>query len=145
VSRPKDFRLNDGTVVDHLPPGSAPRALEILSLPRQGAVTVGMNVPSARYGRKDIIRVEGLELSKRELDRLSLLGRRLTVSIVKSGEVVDKVIVEVPDRIEGLLVCRNPTCITNVEHASTVFLREGSYPYRFRCHYCERVTQVQEV
>jgi aspartate carbamoyltransferase regulatory subunit len=144
VSRPKDFRLTDGTVVDHLPAGSAPRALEILRLPRQGSVTVGMNVPSGRYGRKDIIRVEGLALSKRELDRLSLLGRRLTVSIVKSGEVVHKVILEVPDRIEGLLVCRNPTCITNVEHVATVFLREGAYPYRFRCHFCERVTQRQE-
>ena len=43
---------------------TAARALVILGLPREGPVTVGMNVPSRRHGRKDIIRVEGLELRR---------------------------------------------------------------------------------
>ena len=74
MSSPHDFRLQDGTVIDHLPVGSAPKALAILELPREGPITVGINVPSARYGRKDIIRVEGLALRKSETDRLALLG-----------------------------------------------------------------------
>ena len=139
MSRPKDFRLTDGTVIDHLPVGTAPRAVEILNLPREGPVTIGIGVPSRRYGRKDIVRVEGLVLSKPELDRLALLGRRLTVSIVKDGEVTGKVILEVPARVEGLLTCPNPTCVTNHERVTTAFVRLGHYPYRFRCHFCERV------
>jgi aspartate carbamoyltransferase regulatory subunit len=141
---PKDFRLQEGTVIDHLPVGTAARALQLLRLPREGPVTVGMNVPSPRYGSKDIVRVEGLELSKHQLDRLALLGQRVTVSIVKDGDVVDKVVLEVPRRVEGILRCPNPTCITHAEAIATAFQRMGEYPYQFRCLYCERVTTADE-
>jgi len=145
VRGPKDFRLQDGTVIDHLPVGSAARAMRLLRLPRGGPVTVGINVPSTRYGTKDIVRVEGLELSKAELDRLALLGPRITVSLVKDGEVHGKVVLEVPKSIEGIIRCPNPTCITNHEQVATIFHRVGSYPYRFRCHHCERMTTADEV
>jgi aspartate carbamoyltransferase regulatory subunit len=141
---PNDFRLNDGTVVDHLPVGTAARALSLLGLPREGPVTVGVNVPSGRHGRKDIIRVEGLALKKSELDRLALLGRQITVSIVRGGEVKQKQVLEVPPRVEGILACPNPTCITRQERVATVFHRLGDYPYRFRCHHCERVTDGED-
>ena len=140
MGRPHDFRLTDGTVVDHLPAGTAQRALELLRLPREGPVTVGMNVPSTRHGTKDIIRVEGLVLRKAELDRLALLGRQVTVSIVRGGAVTQKQVLEVPKKIEGVLRCPNPTCITRQEAVRSAFVRVGEYPYRFRCSYCERVT-----
>jgi aspartate carbamoyltransferase regulatory subunit len=140
MSRPSDFRLRDGTVIDHLPVGTAVRALELLRIPRDGPVTVGINVPSKRYGRKDIVRVEGLELRKDELDRLALLGESVTVSIVKDGDVVAKRVLEVPRLLEGILRCPNPTCITNHERLPTSFERTGDFPYRFKCTYCERVT-----
>jgi aspartate carbamoyltransferase regulatory subunit len=139
VTRPNDFRLQEGTVIDHLPVGSAVRALELLGIPRGGPVTVGINVPSRRYGRKDILRVEGLELQKHELDRLALFGPNVTVSVVRDGDVVGKVRLEVPARIEGILRCPNPTCITNHERIASCFERMGDYPYRFKCAYCERV------
>jgi aspartate carbamoyltransferase regulatory subunit len=137
--------LQDGTVIDHLPVGSAVRALKMLGLPRQGPVTIGMNVPSSRYGHKDIVRVEGLALGKEDLNRLALLGQRITVSIVKRGEVTDKVVLEVPREVAGIIRCANPTCITNHEKVTTVFHRIGSYPYRFQCRHCERVTAAEEV
>jgi aspartate carbamoyltransferase regulatory subunit len=135
----ESFKLHDGTVVDHLPSGTAPRALALLNLPREGPITVGMNVPSKRHGAKDIVRVEGLVLKKHELDRLALLGRQITVSIVRGGVVTQKQVLEVPARVEGILPCPNPTCITRSEAVRTVFHRMGDYPYRFRCHHCERV------
>ena len=141
---PKDFRLQQGTVIDHLPVGSAPRALSILDLPREGPVTVGMNVPSDRYGGKDIIRVEGLELSKEELDQLALMGERITVSLVRGGDVADKVVLETPLEVEGILRCVNPTCITNREEVVGRFHRIGDFPYQFRCHFCERVTEAHD-
>src|SRR5436190_22772650 len=110
VASPQDFKLQDGTVVDHLPVGTAARALTILGLPRDGPVTVGINVPSGRYGKKDIIRVEGMELRKSESDRLALLGTHVTVSIVKGGRVSRKHRLEVPERLVGVIRCDNPTC-----------------------------------
>jgi aspartate carbamoyltransferase regulatory subunit len=137
------FRLVHGTVVDHLPVGSALRALSLLGLPREGPITVGLNVPSSRHGRKDVVRVEGLVLKKAELDRLALLGRQVTVSIVRAGAVVQKQVLEVPGRVEAILTCPNPTCITRGERVTTVFHRMGEYPYRFRCHHCERVMDAE--
>ena len=145
MSRPHDFRLVDGTVIDHLPMGTAARALELLGLPRTGPITVGINVPSPTQGRKDIIRVEGLFLGKSELDRLALLGPSITVSIVREGEVSGKTVLDVPERLIGILTCRNPTCITNEEHVQTVFVKQGEYPYSFQCAYCERISRADEV
>ncbi len=143
MSRPGDFRLVDGTVIDHLPVGTASEAMRILGLPREGPVTVGINVPSPRIGRKDILRVEGLFLCKSELDRLALLGRHITVSLVRGGEVAEKTVLDVPQRLVGILACSNPTCITNSESVQTVFERTDADPPRFRCGYCERVTRIE--
>ncbi len=141
TEEPRDFRLHDGTVIDHLPVGTAARALELLGLPREGPITVGINVPSPSHGAKDIVRVEGLFLEKHELDRLALLGADITVSIVRDGHVAGKTVLDVPDRLLGILTCRNPTCITNEENVQSVFLKLGGFPYRFRCAYCERVSE----
>lgn len=138
MASPHDFRLQDGTVVDHLPVGSAIRALSILGLPREGPVTVGMNVPSTRFGAKDIIRVEGLELRKSEADRLALLGPSVTVTIVKKGAVSRKQRLEVPERLVGVLRCATPSCVTNHERTPSVFDRVSVSPLVLRCAYCER-------
>ena len=135
---PSDFRLEQGTVIDHLPVGGAAIALTLLGLPREGPVTVGMNVPSKRMGRKDVVRCERLELRKAEIDRLALLGPQVTVSIVKGGAVFKKMRLEVPERLVGVLRCPNPTCVTNHESIPSVFERESVDPLVLRCHYCER-------
>lgn len=142
MASPHDFQLSDGTVVDHLPVGSAVKALVILGLPREGPVTVGMNVPSKRLGRKDIIRVEGLELRKSEADRLALLGASVTVTIVKKGAVARKQTLEVPERLVGVLKCATPTCVTNHERTPSVFDRMSTSPLVLRCAYCERTAHV---
>lgn len=142
MSRPRDFQLVEGTVIDHLPVGTAARALELLGLPRQGPVTVGINVPSPSHERKDIVRVEGLFLGKAELDRLALLGPNITVSIVREGQVRDKIVLDVPERLMGILTCRNPTCITHDEDVQSVFLREAGFPFQFKCLYCERISEL---
>ena len=144
MSQPRDFRLIDGTVIDHLPMGSAARALELLGLPREGPITIGINIPSPRHDRKDIVRVEGLFLGKSELDRLALLGPNITVSIVRDGQISQKTVLDVPERLLGVLTCRNPTCITNAEEVQTVFVRQPGFPFRFKCAYCERVSRVGE-
>ncbi len=138
MASPHDFKLSDGTVVDHLPVGSAVKALAILGLPREGPVTVGMNVPSKRLGFKDIIRVEGLELRKSEADRLALLGSSVTVTIVKKGGVARKQTLEVPERLVGVLRCATPSCVTNHERTPSVFDRVSTSPLVLRCAYCER-------
>ena len=66
--------INNGTVIDHVPAGSALAVLQMLGFSgeRSSPISLVMNVPSSKHGRKDIIKIEDRELTQDELD-LSLI------------------------------------------------------------------------
>jgi aspartate carbamoyltransferase regulatory subunit len=132
-------KIRDGTVIDHVTAGQALNVLAILDIDGSGgeAVSVGINVPSDRLGRKDIVKVEGRELSQDEVDVLSLIAPDATINIVREYEVVEKHRVERPDRVTGVLECPNRACITNADEpvpATFAVLADG-----VRCVYCETI------
>ena len=83
-------KIRDGTVIDHVEGGQALNVLAILGIDGSEGfgVSVGMNVPSDRLGRKDIVKVEDRELSQSEVDVLSLIAPEATINIVRDFEVV---------------------------------------------------------
>ncbi|AFZ71942.1 aspartate carbamoyltransferase regulatory subunit [Natronobacterium gregoryi] len=132
-------KIKDGTVIDHIRAGQALKVLGILGI--DGAndeqITVGMNVSSDRHSRKDIVKIEGRELSQEEVDVLSLIAPNATINIVRNYEVAEKRRVDRPDVVEGVLSCPNPNCITaNNEPVTSKFdvLEDGT-----RCRYCEQI------
>jgi len=132
-------KIRSGTVIDHITAGQALNVLAILGIDgtRGEAVSVGMNVPSDRLGRKDIVKVEGRELSQDEVDVLSLIAPAATINIVRDFDVVDKARVERPTEVVGVLECPNRNCVTTEnEPIETHFdvLDEG-----VRCAYCETI------
>jgi aspartate carbamoyltransferase regulatory subunit len=132
-------KIRNGTVIDHVPGGQALNVLTILGIDgtRGEEVSVGMNVPSDRLGQKDIVKVEGRELSQDEVDVLSLVASAATINIVRDFEVVDKSRVERPEQVVGVLTCPNRNCITSAdEPVATRFdvLDEG-----VRCIHCETI------
>lgn len=134
-------KIKDGSVIDHVTAGQAVNVLAILGIDgSQGdTVSVGMNVPSDRLGRKDIVKVEGRELTPAEVDVLSLIAPDATINIVREYEVVDKHRVERTDVVRGILSCPNPPCITNAdEPVETQFdvLDDG-----VRCSYCGTIVR----
>ena len=129
-------KIQSGTVVDHVTAGAALHVLSLLGIDGEGQATVslGMNVPSDRMGRKDVVKVEGRELSDSELEVLSLIAPEATINIVRDYDVVEKRRVERPERVTGVLVCPNRDCITNAgEPVEPTFavLDDG-----LRCAYC---------
>ena len=50
-----------------------------------------------------------------------------------------------PDQIENLIRCPNPSCISNTPWAETKFRVLKADPLRVRCHYCERSLKKEEV
>jgi len=84
-------KIRDGTVIDHVEGGQALNVLAILGIDGSEGygVSVGMNVPSDRLGRKDIVKVEERELSQSEVDVLSLIAPEATINIVRDFEVVE--------------------------------------------------------
>ncbi len=133
-------RIKDGTVIDHIEAGEALRVLKILDLDLSGEniVAVVMNVESRKMGRKDIVKVEGVELTPEQVNKIALISPRATINIVRNYQVVEKRNVRIPDRVDGIIRCSNPTCITNHPRESirAVFLKVSEDPLILRCYYC---------
>ncbi len=130
--------LRHGTVVDHLSPGMALKALEMLGVPSEGAALLGIHLTSEKMGRKDILKLENVEISAEQIEKLALFGPNASVVFIRDYEVVRKVQVELPDRIHGVLRCRNPSCITNHDRVPTYFDVTQRAPTMVRCAHCER-------
>lgn len=134
-------KIRNGTVIDHVRAGQALNVLAILGIDgSEGeSVSVGMNVPSDRLANKDIVKVEGRELSQDEVDVLSLIAPDATINIVRDYDVVEKHRVERPETVEGILRCPNAGCITNADEPVTSrfdVLSDG-----VRCAYCESIVR----
>ena len=132
-------KIKSGTVIDHVTAGEALHVLAIIDIDGSGGETVslGINVPSDRMGRKDIVKVEGRELSQSEVDVLSLIAPDASINIIRDYDVVEKSRVERPSEVRGVLSCPKSTCITNAgDPVETKFevLDDG-----VRCHYCDTI------
>ncbi|MCT9096901.1 aspartate carbamoyltransferase regulatory subunit [Haloarchaeobius sp. HME9146] len=134
-------KIRNGTVIDHVRGGQALNVLAILGIKGTSGeqVSIGMNVPSGTLATKDVVKVEGRELSQDEVDVLSLIAPDATINIVRDYEVVEKHRVSRPESVSGVLSCPNHNCITNAkEPVDTEFevLRDG-----VRCGYCETIVR----
>jgi aspartate carbamoyltransferase regulatory subunit len=132
-------KIENGTVIDHIPGGQALNVLAILGIDGEGGevVSIGMNVPSDRLGHKDVVKVEDRELSQSEVDVLSLIAPAATINIIRGYDVIDKSRVERPERVSGILQCSNTNCITaGEEPVDPTFevLDDG-----VRCIYCDTI------
>lgn len=130
--------LRSGTVIDHLSAGMALKALQVLGIPKDGAALLGINLESGKMGRKDIVKLENVEVSESDVAKLALFGPQCTVSWIREYKVVRKTVVALPETITGILRCPNPSCITNHERIESRFGVERRRPLLVRCRYCER-------
>lgn len=140
--------IEHGTVIDHIKKGQAMKVLKILNLIDREIdfiVSVAMNVDSSG-GKKDIVKVEDMELRNDELDKISLISPEATVNIIRNYDVVDKHRVELPEKTKGLVKCRNNNCITNQEEpVESEFEVVGKDPVTLKCIYCKREIVGEEI
>lgn len=142
--------IKNGTVIDHITPGMAPKVMKILGIPREGSastVSVAINVPSGKQELKDIVKVEDRELDDAEVDKIALIAPKATVNTIRNFDVVHKHEVDLPGKVVGIVHCPNPSCISNQgEPVDAVFdvapAADGHGP-RLTCGYCQR--EVEDV
>tara|TARA_A100001037_G_C15012169_1_gene572222 strand:+ start:539 stop:1006 length:468 start_codon:yes stop_codon:yes gene_type:complete len=137
----------NGTVIDHLPAGQAVKVLRMLGVTgeRSNPVSLVMNVPSSKYGSKDIIKVEDRELTQEELDRLALIAPHASVAIIRNYSVAEKREVGLKEEIVDVATCTFSNCISLADreplpHRLVVVNEE---PLKLRCHYCGRVQDAE--
>jgi aspartate carbamoyltransferase regulatory subunit len=133
--------IKNGTVIDHITAGQALNVLKILGISgtTTAVVSVAMNVPSEVMGSKDIVKIEDRELEEKEVDRVSLIAPNATINIIRDFEVVEKYRVDLPERLEGVMKCDNPNCISNTSEPVISKFTVNKKPVELRCIYCDNV------
>ncbi len=134
--------IKNGTVIDHIGNGLALEVLKIIgvqSLDKDSTVSVAIHVRSGKLGWKDIVKVEGVELTARKVNAIALIAPTATISIIRDFKVREKRTVDLPPRVVGVLRCPNPNCISNQpEPIESEFEVVERRPVMLKCAFCER-------
>jgi aspartate carbamoyltransferase regulatory subunit len=141
-------RIRVGTVIDHIESGKAMLVLKALNITgKEGnVITVALNVPSSKHGKKDIIKVENRFLETDETNKLALIAPHATINIIKDYKLVEKRKIQLPESIVGIFKCPNLKCISNgeedVKPTIDIVDREKIV---LKCRYCGRTISTDEL
>ena len=130
-------QIKDGIVLDHITAGRGMEVYNILGLDKLDC-TVAMikNADSVKKGKKDIIKVG--QVIDLDFDVLGYIDPGITVNIIQDGKLAKREHLSLPERIRGIIHCKNHRCITSVEqelcHEFRLTDREKKI---YRCIYCE--------
>jgi aspartate carbamoyltransferase catalytic subunit len=118
-------KIQDGTVIDHLKPGTLRAVSDALELEHRG---YSCTMATIAEKPNPFIKTNLRELSERDLKRIALLSPEPTINTVRGGTVTEKI---------AYLLCANANCITRTVNEDV--------PPRFyadretiRCRYCRR-------
>ena len=130
-------QIKDGIVLDHITAGKSMEIYNVLKLGKLDCnVAMIQNASSAKMGKKDIIKIG--TLLDIDLDVLGYIDPNITVNIIRDGKVDKRYHLWLPERIVGVIKCKNPRCITSVEvNAVHEFRLADKEKKIYRCIYCE--------
>ena len=107
--------IKNGLVIDHIKAGCGPQIFHWLGLDKANFTSAFiMNVPSKKAERKDIIKIDNI--INIDFSVLGFIDPNICVNIIKDEKIVRKISMELPDRVENVIKCKNPRCITMTEH-----------------------------
>ncbi len=141
-------RIKEGTVIDHIDEGKGLQVLAALQIDGGDGslITIALNVPSGKFKKKDIIKVENKFLVDDDTNKLAVIAPKATINIIKNFKLVEKRRVSLPNEIDRIFRCSNPECITNsqehIESIMDVMDKEGRV---LKCRYCGRVLDVNRL
>lgn len=138
--------IKEGTVIDHIPAKDLFKVIRILDLENShNQITFGTNMISNKLGKKAIIKIENKFFAQEEINKIALVAQDANLNIIKDYKVVEKMKVEIPDEIIGIVKCFNPKCITNHEKIKTKFTVVSKTNVSLKCQYCEKITEKENI
>lgn len=138
-------QIKDGIVLDHITAGQSMEIYNVLNLDKLDC-TVAMiqNAESTKMGKKDIIKIS--TLMDLNFDVLGYLDSGITVNIIRDGKVAERRHLTLPERVVGVIKCKNPRCITSVEQELVhEFKLTDPAKKVYRCIYCEQAASSGSV
>ena len=132
-------QIKDGIVLDHITAGKGMEIYNVLKLGKLDCtVALIKNADSVKMGKKDIVKIG--TMVDLDLDILGYLDPGITVNIIRDGVVTQRRHLRLPERVVGVLKCKNPRCITSVEvNAVHEFRLADPAKKIYRCIYCEHM------
>ncbi len=128
--------IKRGIVIDHIKAGLGYKIFRELKLDEVEYTTALIkNVPSNLLGKKDLIKIDNvIDLN---LDVLGLIDPELTICIIEDEKVIEKIKLDLPLTVKGILKCKNPRCISTVENnVETTFTLVDPKTKSYKCEYC---------
>jgi aspartate carbamoyltransferase regulatory subunit len=134
--------IKNGIVIDHIKAGQGIKVFNWLGLEKASyTVAFVVNACSERMGRKDIIKIDNTITIN--FDILGLIDPNITVNIIENEVITEKIKLRLPERVENVLNCKNPRCITSTEkYIPHVFHLENPELRTYRCEYCDEIHSV---
>ena len=134
--------IKNGIVIDHIEAGKGVKIFNYLQLDKNDySVALIINADSKKLGKKDMIKIENCE--KLDYTVLGLLSPTMTICEVKDEMIVNKVKPELPERVQNIIKCKNPSCITSIEeYVPHSFVLVDKETGRYRCEYCDTITRL---
>lgn len=131
--------IKKGLVIDHIRPGMGLKIFEYLKLGKADfTVALIMNASSNKMGKKDIIKIE--DVIDLDFAMLGFLDANITVNVIENEVITEKINLSLPERVQDVIRCKNPRCITTVERDIThkfVLIDENKGIYK--CEYCDHI------
>jgi aspartate carbamoyltransferase regulatory subunit len=129
--------IKNGIVIDHIKSGLGIRIFNWLNLDKVPYMVAFIaNASSSKFGKKDIIKLDNT--IPINLDVLGLIDPNITVSVIENEKVTKKIKLQLPEKVENVLICKNPRCICSTEkYITQVFHLENAEHRIYRCEYCD--------
>ena len=132
-------KIQNGIVIDHIKAGQGIRIFNWLGLDKSNyTVAFVLNANSGRMGSKDIIKID--KTIAINFDILGLIDPNITVKIIENEEITERIKLKLPEKVENVILCKNPRCITSTEkYMPHIFHLENPVERTYRCEYCDDI------
>jgi len=132
-------QIKNGIVIDHIKAGLGIRIFNWLGLDKAPyTVAFVVNANSVHMGKKDIIKIDNT--ISINFNILGLIDPNITVNIIVNGKITEKIKLQLPEKVDDILECRNPRCITSSEkYIPHVFHLVNPELRTYRCEYCDEI------
>ena len=132
-------KIRNGIVIDHIKSGQGIRIFNWLGLDKSPyTVAFLVNASSRHMGRKDMIKIDNTIAINFNI--LGLIDPNITVNIIQDEEIKEKIQLKLPERVENVILCKNPRCITSTEkYIPHIFHLVNPEERTYRCEYCDEI------
>ena len=132
-------KIKNGIVIDHIKAGQGIKIFNWLGLGKASyTVAFVVNAYSSNMEKKDIIKIDNAITIDYHL--LGLIDPNITVNVIENERVTEKIKLCLPEKVEDILKCKNPRCVTSAEkYLPHLFVLEDREKGTYRCEYCDDI------